>query len=61
LDDGTTPFYLGIQIRMVLVMVITASNAAALVLALPGVRPVVAIAVTLYFGTSPIASRRRRR
>ena len=44
------PFYFGIQIGMVLVMVITASGAAALILALPGVRPVVAIVVTLYFG-----------
>lgn len=43
------PFYLGIQLGMVLVMTITASGAAGLVLALPGVRPVVAVAVTAYF------------
>ena len=35
---------------MLLVMVISASSAAVSVLALPGVRPVVTIAATLYFG-----------
>ncbi|NQV79584.1 MAG: LysE family translocator [Alphaproteobacteria bacterium] len=43
------PYYLGIQVGMILVMVITASGAAGLVLAVPGVRPVVAIVVTAYF------------
>jgi threonine/homoserine/homoserine lactone efflux protein len=43
------PFYLGIQIGMVLVMTLTASGAAGLVLAVPGVRPMIAVAVTLYF------------
>ncbi len=43
------PFYLGIQIGMVLVMTIAASGAAGLVLTVPGVRPVIAVAVTLYF------------
>lgn len=43
------PFYLGIQVGMVLVMIITASGAAGLLLAVPGVRPVVAVAVTAYF------------
>ena len=48
--DGEAPFYLSIKIGMLLVMVISASSAAVSVLALPGVRPVVAIAATLYFG-----------
>ena len=46
---GTAPFYLGIQIGMVLVMIISASSAAVSVLALPGVRPVVVIVAILYF------------
>jgi threonine/homoserine/homoserine lactone efflux protein len=53
LDAGAAPFYIGIQIRMVLGMVIAASSAAVLVLGLPGVRPVVAITVTPYFGYFP--------
>jgi len=43
------PYFLGIQIGMVLVMIITASGAAGLLLALPGVQPVVAVVVTVYF------------
>lgn len=43
------PFYLGIQVGMVLVMIITASGAAGLLLAVPAVRPVVAVVVTGYF------------
>lgn len=43
------PYYLGIQLGMTLVMVVTASGAAGLILALPGVRPAVAIAVAAYF------------
>ncbi|MEQ8248981.1 MAG: LysE family transporter [Alphaproteobacteria bacterium] len=43
------PYYLGIQIGMIVVMIVTASGAAGLVLALPGVRPVVAVVAAAYF------------
>ncbi len=43
------PYYLGIQIGMVLVMAITASGAAGLLLALPGMRPIVAVLAVAYF------------